>query len=118
MTPTDALTQTHDLLSRVGWCQGASARDAHGRSVPCDNERAIQFSLDGALQRVTWPDLAPDPEEPRLWETLTECMYRLAVAAGMNGDSSPWGYLIDWNDVNGRTREQVCELVERCRNES
>ena len=115
MTPTDALRQVDDLISRVGWCQDASARDVHGRNVPCDHEGAVQFSLDGAVQRATWPGRLSDPDDPKLDQVMVEVMYRLAHAAGMNGDdANPWGYLMDWNDALGRTKEQVAELVRGC----
>lgn len=113
MTPSDALTQTHDLLSHVGWCQGAAAKDVHGKNVAPDPRRQapVQFSLDGALQWVTWPNPPADPDDPKLTETMEECMYQLAKLAGMRGDVKPWAYLISWNDDLGRTREQVVGLV-------
>ena len=113
MTTTTTLEQTLDLISRVGWCQGASARNVHGKAIRCNAEDAVQFSLDGAIQRVTWPDLAPDPEEPALFRAADDAFKILARCAGMNGELDAWGYIMKWNDSPGRTKEQVEHLI-RC----
>ena len=111
MTSTDALEQALDLISRVGWCQKAAARDVHGRATYSHSPTAVQFSLDGAIQRVTWPDHAPDPEEPELWRAADEAFQRLAELAGMNGERSPWGFIVKWQDAPGRKREDVERLI-------
>src|SRR4030095_5181899 len=117
MTSTDALERALGLISHSGWCQKAGARDVHGRGIGAGHELAVQFSLDGALQRVTWPDGAkyeePDPEEPVLTAALNEAMWKLAKLAGMNGEANAWGSIAKWNDSPMRTKEQVVHLL-RC----
>ena len=59
-TIADALEDAADLIT-FSWCRGNIAQDKHGNPVRPESDRAVKFSLPGALLRVAtdYPDAFP-----------------------------------------------------------
>ena len=87
-----------------GWCQGADARDAHGRSVEPWDERATSWSVLGALVAVLEREAATTGEVPL--EQLAAALY--AIADVIHVDS-----LESWNDSFGRSQRDVLDALDR-----
>jgi hypothetical protein len=95
------LVAAHELV-REGWCQGAAARDASGRPISPSSAFANAWSAPGALERA-W-----SREQDRLGFRLGLKVFQranLAVAAAA-GDVPQ-----AWNDVRGRTHEEVLAVL-------
>ncbi len=95
------LRSTGRLVAR-GWCQGADARDAAGSEVEPWDDRAASWSLLGAIVAVLERESARRGEMPL--EELAAALYALA-------DVIEVGSLVDWNDDEARSQDQVLEVI-------
>jgi hypothetical protein len=86
------------------WCRGADARDAAGTPVDPWDERAVSWSLLGALVAVLEDEAAEGGELPL--EHLATALYALAEL--IETDS-----LAAWNDDPARTKASVLTALER-----
>jgi hypothetical protein len=89
------LADAYDLVA-IGWCQGASARDADGQPVAADGVPARAWSVTGALLRV----LRTSEVDPEL---ALHAFQRasLALTASVNEIPSVW------NDAPRRTSDEA-----------
>ena len=98
MKVSETLNKAADLIEERGWAQG-SAGWAESESGLC---------LEGGIQAATG----------MLSHTgITECSAYRAVWNHLRTDSR-WGFfrtnLFDWNDVGGRTANEVIEVLRAC----
>ena len=95
----DVLPLDPDILPSecvaLGWCQGAYARDAQGRSVSSYSEWAVSVCLMGAI--IRW-HLAR--KNDMLYSEYVDRVFA----------HEPYATL--WNDALGRTQAEVVELLE------
>jgi hypothetical protein len=98
----DLLRSTAALIGS-GWCQGADARDARGRTVEPWQPEARRWSLLGAIVAET---------EPARLETglLREVELRRALQALATVVCSE--SLDEWNDEPGRTQAEVIAALD------
>src|SRR5205085_10411432 len=87
--PERILTRASDLIG-FGWCQGAEARDSEDAPTEPWSERAVRWSLLGAL--VAAVDLPPDPE-PAFLGALRRALSALAEVIDEPSLSA-------WNDAS------------------
>jgi hypothetical protein len=105
LTDTDAalaeemLTVAYELV-RIGWCQGAGARDEAGRPVAPASAFARSWSAPGALERV-WA--RSDQRFAVELDAFQRANLALATAIG---DTPQF-----WNDANGRTLREVLDAL-------
>lgn len=110
-------------IIEAGWSQGAVARDANGRPVALFagtrsdtgragvNPAAVSFSLYGAVSKAASGGCS---RLPLLWDVL----YRHASAGTEDASQTPHGGtnhvhpVIQFNEQEGRTKEQVLALLE------
>jgi hypothetical protein len=81
----------------AGWCQGAVARDANGRTVPFSSPEARRWSTLGAL-------LASRDGQPP--SDLVDAVSSLHRSTGESA-------LEVWNDRTGRTQKEVVAAFDR-----
>ena len=81
----------------AGWCQGAVARDANGRTVPFSSPEARRWSTLGAL-------LASRDGQPP-----TDLVDAVSSLHRSTGESA----LEVWNDRTGRTQKEVVAAFDR-----
>ena len=99
----DVVLLARTTLERVGWTQGAYARDQHGRPLQRDYaEGATSYCLAGALH-----DAARRLNGLGSRDGLTKALAAVTAACDDN--------VALWNDAKGRTREQVCALLDDVR---
>jgi hypothetical protein len=92
----DVLHETAQLIRR-GWCCGADARDGFGLAVAASDPGATQWSLLGALVRVS--------ERPGAdLGALRDALWGIS---GMISDSSLEG----WNDAPGRSQDEALRML-------
>jgi hypothetical protein len=80
---------------RVGWCQGAMARDSRGRAVFPRQSIAVSWSLSGAIAASL------DASTPE-WTAYLRSVSRILDAPCV---SARW--LAEWNDDPSRTQAEV-----------
>ena len=107
----DILTEGRRLVA-TGWCQGAMAKDAHGRATEASSPEAVAFDPVGAIERAVLNLLEGDRS------TLIQNYYKgfYALAWGLHTHSR----LSAWNDDPMRRHVEVLErfdlaLVRRTR---
>ena len=102
MLDSEIYNKAADLIEE-GWTQGAFARDKQGKHThPCGGG-AKSWCLSGALVAVACP--VPKNYVPT-------CPVRLAEGLMLKGE------LNSWNDVLGRTKEQVIARLWRAADRS
>ena len=90
-----------ELLEDPGaWCQEWPAMTAQDIGCPVDVDRAVKWSIDGALNRCT-----------ETQEAYDAALLAVCTAIGKPG----WGadQLADWNDAPDRTHREVIEVLKR-----
>jgi hypothetical protein len=85
-----------------GWCQGADARGADGAAIEPWDERAVSWSLLGAIVAVLEQRAADEGEIPL--EELAAALYALADV--IETDS-----LERWNDEPRRSQNDVVNIL-------
>ena len=90
-------------LIDTGWCQDGFAINEDGRVVSIHDKSAIKFCLVGALQRVC--EEGPGSFPRHLNTDFLKVCERLEFLL-------PNGSLCGFNDVDGRTKEEVLELID------
>jgi hypothetical protein len=85
-----------------GWCQHTDARDAAGAEVEPWDERAVAWSLLGAIVAVLEREARERGEVPL--EELAASLYALADVVDVDS-------LAEWNDAPGRTKEQTTDAL-------
>ena len=98
------LRTAQELLGR-GWTQGADARDRDGIPVPGWSERAVCWSLLGALVAVLEAQSEATGDDAAISD--------LARACALLAETLDVGSLETWNDEPGRTQSEVIEAVRR-----
>lgn len=99
----DILTEGRRLVA-AGWCQGAMAKDAHGRAVEASAPAAVVFDPLGAIERAVLNLLGGDRS------TLIQNYYKgfYALAWGLHTHSK----LSAWNDDPTRCHAEVLERFD------
>ena len=107
----DDHTQAVELLARAaqrvreGWCRNFDAVDAAGAAVDAWDERAVAWSLLGAVvAALDGPEGIPVFPLPALASAMS-------ALATLIADHS----LSGWNDAPGRTQDDVVAILERAR---
>jgi hypothetical protein len=95
----EMLTAAYELV-RIGWCQGAAARDESGRPIPPVSAFARSWSAPGALERV-WAR-----SDQRFAVGLDAFQRANLALASATGDMPQL-----WNDADGRTLSQVLDAI-------
>lgn len=85
-----------------GWCQQSYAKDASGRDVQFDSERAVCFCMAGAVYRAagSWDQGGRSPE-------------RLAIDAALSKLNCP--PTTCYNDAEGRTKSEVAAIFDHAK---
>lgn len=91
------------LLER-GWCQGASARDGDGLIVSILDERAVQYCLVGAMDKVCESNIT-SPEVTTLHDLIFESIE--------DPNPNEYEHIPDYNDRPNRTKEEVLALLDK-----
>jgi len=101
----EVLQYARTLLERPdGWTQGVGARDASGEPVSPYDPRACRFCLFGALERAG--KVVGDRD-------ALHAAYALVCAVLGFRFPSESLFLIDWNDIPGRSQRDILELLDR-----
>jgi hypothetical protein len=90
-------------LLASGWCQGADARDSEGSTVDPWHERAVEWSVLGAIVATLEREAHARGEVPL--EELASALFALAEL--IESDS-----LEAWNDSAERTHGEVLAVLE------
>lgn len=99
----DILTEGRRLVA-TGWCQGAMAKDAHGRATEASSPEAVAYDPVGAIERAVLNLLDGDRS------TLIQNYYKgfYALAWGLHTHSK----LSAWNDDPTRCHAEVLERFD------
>lgn len=99
----DILTEGRRLVA-ASWCQGAMAKDAHGRAIEASSPEAVAFDLAGAIERAVLNLLGGNRD------TLIQNYYKgfYALAWGLYTHSK----LSAWNDDSVRCHAEVLERFD------
>ena len=89
---------------RLGWCQDAEARDAHG--VPCDPDSARARSWCSTAAIALWP------HEVEALEILTEMAFLVMDEDWILDRNTSEHVVSEWNDAPKRTLEEVVAVIE------
>lgn len=107
MTTKEILEGAAELVKK-GWTQGAYGRDANGSPDACQADRVCWCAL-GAITQVASKDGFGN------WDA------RVALANKIRGQVVSFASLpsyanviADWNDAEGRTQEEVVDLLLSC----
>ena len=101
--PEQRLLRAAGELVAQSWSRGADARDAAGAAVDPWDERAVSWSLLGALVSVVERGAEERGEMPL--DQLAKALYALSEL--VDDDS-----LTRWNDAAARTQEAVVSVLE------
>lgn len=96
-TVKEVLVATRWIIQHYGWCQGHSYIDNHGE--PTDESEAITDSFGGACLSGAMQ--------------LVECDVIVRHYASMRVQNTGMSYIPTWNDMPGRTKEEVLSLLDR-----
>ena len=102
VSPGLRLLRDARALVSEGWCRGADARSSDGEAVDPWDERAVAWSLLGAIVAVLEREANEWGEMPL--EELASALY--AIADVVDVDS-----LAAWNDAPGRTQAEVAGVL-------
>jgi len=92
-----AAKEARRLIAEVGWCQGFDAKDAQGHLVWALDPEAVCFCVFGAVERA----FSGQPIESRY------------MIDDEIDDELGYMTMGKWNDVEGRTRDEVVAMFER-----
>lgn len=98
MTPKDVLVEMRRLIEEVGGTQDYDALDQEGEAVDPCSEVATCFCLGGALHRAEHGGNAPHSVRDEVRLLITDAI----------GE----GYIPNWNDRRGRTKEEVLQALD------
>lgn len=104
VTPFEILDSARDLVAH-GWCQHAMARDRRGTDVDPSSVDACAWSASGAVL-AAWRKACPTDD--LLDDAFTSLVHANAALAGSVPTTTD-----EWNDVAGRTQEQVLRAFDR-----
>lgn len=93
-TTKEILVAARALIAEKGWCTGVMARDANGHAVGEQDSNAACYCVLGALTAANGDE-------------IPNSVY--VAFAYANGAES----IVDWNDVKGRTKEEVLEAFDK-----
>src|SRR4051794_545618 len=115
------LERAADLIATVGWCQGVSGLNTRGETIdPNDHDDgdvvaawSIVSAIGGAILALGLPDIHT-PEDQAIAALALSLIPRGELTLEDHDPLEPdqvqdaWLHALnDWNDVDGRTREQV-----------
>ncbi len=92
--------KAHEQITASTWCQGWMARDDAGLNRAVHEEHACRWDLSGWLMRVYGTNKIR-------YDTACAKVRRVLEARGQYT-----GALSGWNDMPGRTAEEVRELLK------
>lgn len=90
------LTEAREILVNGRWCQGAYARNVLGQQVNISSPKAFYWCLIGAVR------LASGRQDSSALDVLGDALFN-------NGRGC---HLAEWNDLAGRTKEEVLHLFD------
>lgn len=98
--------KAYDLFKEKDWVQGCLAKNDSGDECDSYAKEAVSFCLVGALEKSS-----PSPFCYEYQEAIR------IVARQLGQDTWHWGEamseVLRWNDVAGRTKQEVLELLEK-----
>lgn len=103
-----ALDAARDLVEK-GWCQGAHALQADGKRTSATDTEACKWCLNAAITRAVH-DGYSNQGEAVVERVLDEVQQRLFFVMGVSANSN-FFTLVEWNDKQGRTLEEVTALL-------
>jgi hypothetical protein len=92
-------------LIKMGWCQGATAKDSHDSAVDPASPNAVQFDPLGAIERAVLNLFGGD--ERYLIQNFYKAFYALAWELHTHAA------IAAWNDDPARLREHILERFDR-----
>ena len=93
--------QAREVLNNSGWCQGTLALDAEGNTCVVSSPQAVSYCLMGVIRKVTGNVLIDHKLFNVIGIYLTE--------SGMMYTGS----VLNYNDVPGRIKEEIMELLDK-----
>ena len=97
MNAVDTVLADAEKLVERGWCRGMMARERHGDECHPASPNATHFCVEGAIVRAA--------NGNRTKERLA--LHHMAKVV------CDWP--ADWNDMDGRTRDEVVEALRQAR---
>lgn len=88
-----------DPIDAFYWTQDAHARDEYDKEIDWDDRNAAKFSLLGCVYKLY--------RGTKYWGVITRYMHEIFPMDLMELA------LIDWNDVDGRKKEEVLEFLKK-----
>jgi hypothetical protein len=85
--------KAYELLEKSEWIQGYYAKTNHNVLCDADDEKAVKFSLDGALRKC-YPNYN--------YHINSSILYTFIHTS-----------LCTWNDTPGRTKQEVIDLLKK-----
>lgn len=88
-----------------GWCQKVFARDANGNSIAPNSDSAVAWCLRGAISSI----IGSRSDYHQLYPIFN------AIFTELIKDIRPYSSIefTQWNDVSGRTKEEILNLYDR-----
>lgn len=120
MKPHELVRAAAEIIKATDWSQGAAARDHNGEQVPLYqpatggdsrvsiHPNAVAFSIYGALAKALATAGTKVANPGLMWQTLSMLAEGHVVPGGTNHVHS----LIAFNDVEGRTKDEVLAFLE------
>ena len=105
-----------------GWTQGASAREEDGDATWCMHRFSARWSATGALDRAIHEEMDisvwADPEADPYYQIFQGVYWYFYLAAGLGTARlydvrRMWKEIQEWNDVKGRTLEDIENTFQR-----
>jgi hypothetical protein len=124
MQPQDLIRKAAEIIKVQGWSQGADARDHNGDQVPLMsgtsgdmsrsriNPAAVRLSIYGALVKAMDGAGTAVANPGLMWDT----MYGVAKAKNRHaeGGTNYVHPILQFNEDEGRTVEEVLSFLETC----
>ena len=102
---SELLTEAKKLLETKGWNQFSLARDKHGQSTFYDDTEACSYCAVGAVWAASKIPNAMHTSTPEYASVASTIQLLQSVIPGN-------AYTSSWNDVPGRTKEEVLTLFD------
>lgn len=90
---------------RSGWCQGSAGLNADGKQVNSGDPTAVSHCLASAIYVAV-------AQTPQAYAEVVEAIRKSLSCPTVEIDGKQEKKLITWNDMPGRTQEEVATLLE------
>jgi hypothetical protein len=109
------LAEAEELITKVGWTQGALARDNKSKAIKCSSQLAVSYCILGALHAAT----AMLGLSQNVFDDACNRVYHTLGFGSNSRYNDAWGSrhsdgerLANWNDDRGRTRAEVVSVLQ------